>query len=95
MQYTASSFVAPLTTLFRHVLRMQVEPVRLLGYFPVGVPYGTRARGLFREPIVEPFFRGMGHVAMRMRWLQHGRIQLYLANIAAVLLVLLLWKLGV
>jgi hypothetical protein len=29
-----------------------------------------------------------------LRWLQHGRVHLYVLYVAATLLVLLLWKLG-
>jgi hypothetical protein len=29
----------------------------------------------------------------RLRWLQHGRVQLYILYIAVTLLVLLVWKL--
>jgi hydrogenase-4 component B len=95
MQYTASSFAAPLTTLFRRVLRMQGEPIALASYFPGHARYETRARGVIREPLIEPFFRAVAQAAIRLRWLQHGRIQLYLVNIAATLLVLLIWKVGV
>ena len=94
MQYTASSFAAPLTTLFRRVLRMESTQVALDDYFPGASRYDTRARGLIREPILEPLFRTGARAAIRLRWLQHGRIQLYLMNIAAALLVLLIWKLG-
>jgi formate hydrogenlyase subunit 3/multisubunit Na+/H+ antiporter MnhD subunit len=95
MQYTASSFAAPLTTLFRRVVRMHVEPIGLGGYFPGRARHETRARGLIREPLFEPVFRAIAQAAIRLRWLQHGRIQLYLVNIAATLLGLLIWKLGV
>jgi hydrogenase-4 component B len=95
MQYTASSFAAPLTNLFSSVLRMQAEHTAGTGYFPRPVAFATRARGLIREPLIEPLFRLVARVAMGMRWVQHGRIQLYLANIAATLLLLMLWKLGV
>ena len=33
--------------------------------------------------------------AGRLRWLQHGRLHLYVLYIAVTLLVLLVWKLGV
>jgi hypothetical protein len=36
----------------------------------------------------------VGWVLARMRWLQQGRIQLYVLYIALTLLVLLVWKLG-
>jgi hydrogenase-4 component B len=94
MQYTASSFAAPLTTLFRRALRMESAKVSLDEYFPGPTNYDSRAHGLIREPLLEPLFRTGARAAVRLRWLQHGRIQLYLVNIAAALLVLLIWKLG-
>jgi formate hydrogenlyase subunit 3/multisubunit Na+/H+ antiporter MnhD subunit len=95
MQYTASSFAAPLTNLFSSILRMHAEPAVLTDYFPRPVAFATRARGLIREPLVEPLFHLVARAAIGMRWVQHGRIQLYLANIASTLLILMLWKLGV
>ena len=94
MQYTASSFSAPLTTLFRRVMRMEAAPFSLGGYFPARVRHETQARGWIREPFFEPLFREVARAAVRLRWLQHGRIQLYLVNIGATLLVLMIWKLG-
>lgn len=94
IQYTGSSFAAPLTTLFRRAVRVESAPAVPHAYFPAATRFETRARGWIREPVLEPLFRAGARAAMRLRWLQHGRIQLYLVNIAAALLVLLIWKLG-
>jgi NADH:ubiquinone oxidoreductase subunit 5 (subunit L)/multisubunit Na+/H+ antiporter MnhA subunit len=54
---------------------------------------------LFRLPlrmpnVYEPCFRGGERFLKKFRWLQHGRVQLYVLYIMATLLVLMVWKLG-
>ena len=39
-------------------------------------------------------FWGVAWMASKLRWLQEGRIQLYVLYIALTILVLLIWKLG-
>lgn len=39
-------------------------------------------------------FVGIDSVLARWRWLQHGKVHLYVLYIALTLLVLLIWKLG-
>lgn len=95
MQYTAASFADPLTNLFHPVVRLHAEIVAVTGYFAQGGSYHTRARGLFLGPIFERVFATVAQAAGRLRWLQHGRIQLYLVNIGATLVALLIWKLGI
>jgi hypothetical protein len=95
MQYTGSSFVQPLVRIFRSVLQVTYRGGVPSGYFPREGAFSTETPGLFRERVFVPVFAGAERVAVWLRWLQHGRIQLYLLNIAAAFLVLLIWKLGV
>ena len=95
MQYTAASFAAPLTNFFAPVVRVYADVVAVAGYFAEGGSYHTHARGLFLEPVFGRAFAGVAQTAARLRWLQHGRVQLYLVNIGATLVVLLIWKLGI
>jgi len=94
MQYTASSFAQPLTTLFAPLLRTRRKLVAPEGYFPHAASLSTATPDAARVALYEPAFSGVGWVLARMRWLQHGRIQLYVLYIALTLLVLLVWKLG-
>ena len=41
-----------------------------------------------------PVFAGLERTLAPLRWLQQGRVQLYVLYIAFTLLVLLVWKLG-
>ena len=94
MQYTASSFAQPLMTLFAPLLRTRRKLAAPEGYFPHAASLTTATPDVARTALYEPVFSGVGWVLARLRWLQHGRIQLYVLYIALTLLVLLLWKLG-
>ena len=54
----------------------------------------TRTPDLFRRYVYEPLFLGIAWLASKLRWLQEGRIQIYVLYIALTILVLLIWKLG-
>ncbi|MFA7249754.1 MAG: proton-conducting transporter membrane subunit [Dehalococcoidia bacterium] len=94
MQYSGASFVQPLTGLLSRVLGQQREGGVPPAYFPSAQRFAIETPGLFREYVFVPAFRGVRWIALNLRWMQHGRIQLYLVNIAATLLLLLVWKLG-
>jgi len=44
--------------------------------------------------VFRPVFAAVGGLLSRLRWLQHGRLQMYVLYIAAALLVLLVWRLS-
>jgi NADH:ubiquinone oxidoreductase subunit 5 (subunit L)/multisubunit Na+/H+ antiporter MnhA subunit len=94
MQYTASSFARPLLVLFRVFVqpRDEIHPPR--GLFPSHAALHTHTPDLFRRFVYEPVFLGAGWLASKLRWLQEGRIQIYVLYIALTILVLLIWKLG-
>ena len=94
MQYTASSFAHGITGTFQPVLRSErrVQPPE--GWFPAEGSLHTGPRDPFLHDLFRPLFQVVGRAAGRMRWLQQGRIQLYVLYIALAILVLLVWKLG-
>ena len=94
MQYTASSFAQPLMTLFAPLLHTRRKLTAPEGYFPGSASLTTATPDAARVGLYEPAFSGVGWVLARLRWLQQGRIQLYVLYIALTLLVLLVWKLG-
>lgn len=93
MQYTATAFARPLTLLFQPMLRTQSHTARPEGVNPVTASLSTETADLGREWIYAPAFRGIATALGRLRWLQHGNLQLYLLYVLAALLVLLVWKL--
>ena len=94
MQYTASSFAQPLTDIFRLFLRTHRTGRQVEGPFPRDAQLETHTPDIFHDGFFRPAFRGVGWLMERLRWLQHGRLQLYVLYIVLTLLVLLVWKLG-
>jgi hydrogenase-4 component B len=94
MQYTASSFAQPLTDLFWPLIgtRRRLSPPE--GFFPTTASFASETPDLYRERLYRPVFVGIARSLSAFRWLQHGRVQLYVLYIAITLLVLLVWKLG-
>lgn len=94
MQYTASSFAAPLVGLFKSLVRIRTSPPVLKDFFPDGGSYEAHPADIFREGIFAPLFKFIQKTAFAFRWLQNGSVHLYILYIAFTLLALLLWKLG-
>jgi formate hydrogenlyase subunit 3/multisubunit Na+/H+ antiporter MnhD subunit len=94
MQYTASSFASPLTTLFAGLLGVKSRLHLELGLFPSRGEFSSHAEDVFLARLYRPLFLRIEGMMGRLRWLQHGQLQLYVLYIALTLLVLLVWKLG-
>ena len=93
MQYTASSFARPLTLLFAGFLRTRTTRVAPSGPFPQQAALATETPDVFRDALFRPAFRMASGTLARLRWLQHGRVQLYVLYILLTLVALLVWKL--
>jgi hydrogenase-4 component B len=93
MQYTASSFAQPLTDLFRPLLGTRKKIVPPRGFFPVEASLKTVTPDASREEMYRPMFGRINEWLSRLRWLQHGKVQLYVLYIAVTLIVLLVWEL--
>jgi len=93
MQYTGSSFAQPLTELFRIFLRTRTAEAPPAGAFPGRSSLSTRTPDVLHEAFYRTVFSGIARGVGRLRWLQQGRVQLYVLYIAVTLLFLLLWKL--
>ncbi len=94
MQYTASSFASPILLLFRMFFRPRIGQHLPTGLFPKQASFESETPDVFREYLFEPVFSAVAWTALRLRWLQHGRLQLYVLYIALTILVLFIWKLG-
>jgi formate hydrogenlyase subunit 3/multisubunit Na+/H+ antiporter MnhD subunit len=94
MQYTASSFVQPITELGQSALRTESQAHRPAGLFPAPADFHSRTPDVFLDRGFTPIFRGLAGLFARMHWLQQGRLQLYVLYIALALLILLAWKLS-
>jgi hypothetical protein len=93
MQYTASSFADPLTRQFRFLLRTQRRMTPPAGLFPTAASLSSETPDVYRERLYRPLFAAAERMLSRFRWIQHGRLNLYILYIVLTLLALLAWKL--
>jgi hydrogenase-4 component B len=93
MQYTAASFVQPFMALFTSIVPVRSREVKPEGLFPQNASFDIETPDIFKERFYQPIFLGIVRCLDKLRWLQHGRIQLYILYIVVTLLVLFIWKL--
>ena len=92
MQYTASSFVQPVTTLFRWLLGTHRRLQRPEGIMPANASLTTETPDLCHGNLYRPGFLKVNWGLSQLRRLQRGPVQLYVLYIAVTLIVLLAWK---
>jgi len=92
MQYTASSFAEPITTLFRGLLATRYQVQRPEGILPARASLATETPDLCRGNLYRPAFLQANWGLSKLRWLQHGQVRLYVLYIAVTLIVLMAWK---
>lgn len=93
MQYTASSFVEPITSLFRSILRTDKHHSQADGFFPRSSHFSTETPDLFQNRLFRPAVIRIERLLSRIQSLQHGNLNLYILCILGALIVLLVWKL--
>ncbi|MEK7862328.1 MAG: hypothetical protein AAB295_03585, partial [Chloroflexota bacterium] len=92
LQYTGSSFAQFVTRVLGWAVRERREPQAPLELFPA--PHAFRRHS--REPLLhdgfEPFLHRVAERCTRLRFLQRGKLHVYLLYILVVLLALLAWS---
>ncbi|MGE5190879.1 MAG: hypothetical protein ACM3U2_00140, partial [Deltaproteobacteria bacterium] len=69
--------------------------VRPSGLFAKVALLWTETPDMNRELMYAPVFRGINNIILRLRWLQHGRLHLYVLYVAITIVFLLFWSFGV
>jgi NADH:ubiquinone oxidoreductase subunit 5 (subunit L)/multisubunit Na+/H+ antiporter MnhA subunit len=90
MQYTASSFAQQAVDLLAFLLRPREHRPHLHGQFPHRVGFKSHVDDLVLDGWILPSLRWIERWFMRLRVLQHGRVQLYVLYVLVVLLLMLL-----
>jgi formate hydrogenlyase subunit 3/multisubunit Na+/H+ antiporter MnhD subunit len=93
MQYTASSYAQPITTMFGFFLQIQQTIHAPEGLFPTQAGLHTHTDDVFSKRLFQPLFHGIERLLLRLNWLQQGRVQVYVLYVAVTLLSLLIWNL--
>lgn len=94
MQYTASSFGQPITNFFAPVLRTRTTLYGPSGIFPRKVSLSTSTPDIFMTGIYSPLFSACEWLLSKLRWLQHGRVQLYIMYIVITIIAVMIWMMG-
>ena len=95
MQYTASSFGQFLVSQFAWALRPRVHKPELAGLFPAAGRFESRVDDVMLKKGVAPAWRWSLRAMGRLRFLQQGRIQVYVLYVAAFAVVLLAVSMGI
>ncbi|MFA7536742.1 MAG: proton-conducting transporter membrane subunit [Desulfuromonadales bacterium] len=93
ISYTAAAFAElTQTRLLPAALRPQLERVDPHGLFPVAGRLQQSSRDPFLIRWFQPLFSYLGGRAVRLRWLQQGRLPVYLLYIFLTCAVLMVWS---
>jgi hydrogenase-4 component B len=95
MQYTASSFAQMLVHVFSWLLRPSVHVQRIDSIFPGPQKFESHVEDVALAGVVLPFFRGSARWLLRLRFLQQGRVQVYILYILVFVVLLLLWTFAI
>jgi hydrogenase-4 component B len=94
MQYTASSLAQPLVHLFRPILRPHESIQPPDGLWPKGASLRTETPDPCHGNLYEPAFRQLNRGLSKLRWVQQGKVQVYVLYLVLTLLALLVWGLS-
>jgi hydrogenase-4 component B len=93
-EYTATAFSKPLRMIFKALFRPRREiqaEYEISPYYPKAIHFESEIESTFEVRIYRPLKEGILWAAARMRWMQSGNINLYLAYIFVTLILLLLF----
>jgi len=95
MEYTATGFSQPIkqvfSTIYRPTVKLETELMEESRYFAKRMMFETHIEPVFQKYLYDPVVRSLNAIADRLRVIQAGSLQLYLAYIFVALLLLLLW----
>jgi hydrogenase-4 component B len=92
MQYTASSFARSLVGFFAWAMPPVVEAPRPFPLFPTSAHFETHVPDTVLDRALLPILRKTKWLFAFARYVQSGRVQLYLLYVGAALLALLIWS---
>ena len=91
MQYTGTSYAASLVEFFRPFVQITTHYPGLKRIFPQSVSHHSRVDDRAETGLLEDLVGPLLHLMGKLRWIQHGHIQLYIGYIIVTIVVLLLF----
>ncbi len=95
IQYTSSSFAQPAVEFFAPLYRWRETLLKPSGLFPQSASLETSSGDLSKELLYRPLFGSIGWALSKLRWLQHGRVHVYVLYVGLTILALMVWYAGV
>jgi len=95
IQYSAASFVEPLSSLFAFVMGVTRRYAQQGGFFPARAVCELRLSGGLLSGVFTPLFEGVRKVCDSLKIIQHGYIHIYILYILLVIAGLLVWGLHI
>lgn len=93
MQYTGSSFVAPLLQCFNGIICSESKFIRRESLFPQKQSFRTKIHDTFAHRFYEPLFKQTISFLAHLAWIQNGKVRFYAMYIVVTLVLLLTWQL--
>jgi hydrogenase-4 component B len=90
IQYTATSFAAPVLEFFQLAAPLKEEGNPVAGIFPASAAYSSTADDRAENAAVNAIALPVLRVLRRLRWIQHGNIQLYIFYIVIAIAMAIL-----
>ncbi|WP_136809919.1 proton-conducting transporter membrane subunit [Desulfosediminicola flagellatus] len=91
MQYTGTSYAMSIVDFFRPFVQIRTRYSGINRIFPGRTGYETRVDDIAETTLVDRIVTPMVYMLSKLRWIQHGHIQLYIGYIIVTIIALLLF----
>ncbi|ANB61722.1 hydrogenase 4 subunit B [Anoxybacteroides amylolyticum] len=93
MEYTGTSYSHPVLMIFKRIygIKRKVDIQGEYTYYPKRIRHRLKTEAIIETKLYRPLIRGTVSLSQRLRTIQNGNLQSYLAYMIITLIVLLLW----
>ncbi len=91
MQYTGTSYAMSIIDFFRPFVQIKTRYSGINRIFPGRTTYETRVDDIAEATLIDRIVTPLLYLLGKLRWIQHGHIQLYIGYIIVTIIVLLLF----
>jgi len=91
MQYTGTSYAMSIVDFFRPFVRIRTNYSGINRIFPGGTTYESRVDDIAETTLMDRIVSPLLYLLGKLRWIQHGHIQLYIGYIIVTIVALLLF----
>jgi len=91
MQYTGTSYAMSIVDFFRPFVHIRTNYSGISRIFPGRTTYESRIDDIAETALVDRIVTPLLHLLGKLRWIQHGHIQLYIGYIIVTIIALLLF----